>query len=67
MFPHCSEQWSVGQLVINSVTLRLFCQDILPVSPPPHAQWGGMCLHEAMRPSGDAEQVTLPEKLKTRT
>ena len=46
---------------------RLLRQGSLPVSPPPHAQWGGICLHEAMRPSGDAEQVALPEKLKTRT
>lgn len=35
--------------------------------PLPHAQWGGICLHEAMQPSADAEQVALPEKLKTRT
>lgn len=30
--------------------------------PPPRAQWAGMCQHEAARPSGDAEQVALPEK-----
>lgn len=34
-------------------------------TPPPRAQWGGICPHEAARPSGDAEQVALPEKLKT--
>lgn len=35
--------------------------------PLPHAQWGGIYLHEAVQPSADAEQVALPEKLKTRT
>lgn len=43
---------------------RLFRQGSLPVCPHPHARWGGICLHEATRPSGDAEQVALPEKIK---
>lgn len=45
----CVSRWD-----ISFVTHRL--------SPPRNAQWGGMCLREAARPSGDAEQVASPEK-----
>lgn len=79
MKPHCStavnsdylsvffffwKQRSDSRLVISFVMHRLLRRGSLPVCPPPHAQWGGIRLHEAQGHLVTRNKWHLPEKIK---